>query len=539
MKIKVKRSHFLVMGLLLGVSAAAQDVPKVEIPLGFSFINVHPNLPQITSFNAYGGGGQIDFNFGPYFGIKADLMGYTQTALRDKLNNAGYAGAVSGNLFTYMAGPQIKKHTGVFQPFGEVLFGGGHTNSYATLVSPGGQVSQGGGNNNGFVMAAGLGLDLRVNRHISIRPVEADYLLTRFTANHIANYTPNQNNFRYVGGIVLTLGGKPPIPPTAACSITPTEVLAGEPVTATMTTENFNPKHTVTYQWSGTGVSGTGTTGNVATTGLAPGSHTVTAVATDAKEKKNNSATCSASFTVKQPRAPIASCSASPETVKPGDTSMVNVSANSPDGVSLTYSYSATAGRVSGTGNSATLNTADANPGSPINVTATVTDARGLTTTCNATVNVLAPPVVVQQITELGSCNFNESRRPGRVDNECKAVLDDVALKVQREPNNSLVVVGYADETETATATQIAGQRGVNVKLYLTSGEGGASIDPSRIQPRAGTVKKKGATIYLVPSGATFTEESTVVDESTVKGQPRNAPAPKKGKRAAPPTAPN
>jgi hypothetical protein len=121
---------------------------------------------------------------------------------------------------------------------------------------------------------------------------------------------------------------------------------------------------------------------------------------------------------------------------------------------------------------------------------------------------------------------------------ECKAVLDDVALKVQREPNNTLVVVGYADETETATATQISGQRGVNVKYYLTSGEGGASIDPSRIQARAGTVKKKGATIYLVPAGATFTEESTVVDESTVKAQPRNAPAPKKHKGAAT-TAPN
>ena len=47
--------------------------------------------------------------------------------------------------------------------------------------------------------------------------------------------------------------------------------------------------------------------------------------------------------------------------------------------------------------------------------------------------------------------------------------------------------------------TQLAGQRAVNVKYYLTSGEGGAGIDASRIQVKAGTVKSKSAKIYIVP----------------------------------------
>ena len=72
----------------------------------------------------------------------------------------------------------------------------------------------------------------------------------------------------------------------------------------------------------------------------------------------------------------------------------------------------------------------------------------------------------------------------------------------------------------------------MNVKYYLTSGEGGAGIDASRIQVKAGTVKSKSAKIYIVPSGATFTEESTPVDETQVKGQPRNAPA-KKSKKGS------
>ncbi len=115
----MKRILLLSVILLFGLAGWAQDVPKVEIPLGFSMINVHPNLTPITSFNVFGGGGQIDFNFGPVFGIKADFMGYTQgSGLRQKLTDAGYTvtGNLSGNMFTYMFGPQFKKHTGRVQP---------------------------------------------------------------------------------------------------------------------------------------------------------------------------------------------------------------------------------------------------------------------------------------------------------------------------------------------------------------------------------------------------------------------------------------
>jgi outer membrane protein OmpA-like peptidoglycan-associated protein len=131
---------------------------------------------------------------------------------------------------------------------------------------------------------------------------------------------------------------------------------------------------------------------------------------------------------------------------------------------------------------------------------------------------VAAAPEVISA----GECKFNMSNKPGCVDNECKAVLDEVALQVQRQPNGKVIVVGYTDETETVKMTQLAGQRSVNVKYYLTSGEGGAGIDASRIEARTGTAKSKSAKIYIVPEGANFTEESTVVDESQVKGQPRN-----------------
>ena len=246
---KITGLLFLTVALALG--ACAQDVPKVEIPLGFSMVNVHPNLAPITSFNVFGGGGQVDFNFGNYFGIKADFMGYTQGSGLKVSQNGQFLGNVNGNVFTYMFGPQIKKHTGVFQPFGEALFGAAHTNLYGNICKLEEGCRSGSGDNNGFAMAFGGGIDLKVAKHFAIRPVEVDYLFTRFSANHIANYTSNQNNFRYFGGLEFMFGGAPPVPVTATCSASPAAVWSGDPVSVTITGANFNPKHTVTYAWTG------------------------------------------------------------------------------------------------------------------------------------------------------------------------------------------------------------------------------------------------------------------------------------------------
>src|SRR5271167_4667736 len=142
--------------LLLGVAAFAQDYPKFEVPIGFSFVNVHPNQAGITSFNVFGGGGGFVYNFTPIFGIKADFMGYTQGSGQRVTQNGQFVGNVSGNLFTYMFGPQIKKHSGKFQPFGEALFGAAHTNLDANICKLEGGCGSGSGNNNGFAMEYGL-----------------------------------------------------------------------------------------------------------------------------------------------------------------------------------------------------------------------------------------------------------------------------------------------------------------------------------------------------------------------------------------------
>src|SRR6202453_5012150 len=99
--------------------------------------------------------------------------------------------------------------------------------------------------------------------------------------------------------------------------------MVGEPLTATVTTINFTPQHTVTYAWSGTGgqVTGKDATAQIDTTNAAPGTYTVTALVTDPKMKNSNEASCSASYTIKPlppKNPPTMSCSPSPSSVQAG-----------------------------------------------------------------------------------------------------------------------------------------------------------------------------------------------------------------------------
>ena len=184
--------------------SVAQNYPKIEVPVGFSLVNVHPAVDQISSFNIYGGGGGLVYNLTPFIGIKADLMGYTQSSKQLFRIEPHFSGYVSGNLFTYLFGVQLKKHSGKFQPFGEALFGGAHTNLYTSFRNLG----FGSGSNNGFSMEYGLGLDIPLAKSIQIRPVEVDYLYTHFGSRYYPSTSRSQNNFKYFAGVNFTLAGK-------------------------------------------------------------------------------------------------------------------------------------------------------------------------------------------------------------------------------------------------------------------------------------------------------------------------------------------
>ena len=256
--------------------------------------------------------------------------------------------------------------------------------------------------NNGVGAILGGGMDLPIRKSLAWRVFEADYV---FGAHDYSDYAAPQFGLRHVSfegvrlrtGLVFSWGGAPPVAPAATCSVQPSEVMVGEPITATAAASNFNPKHAVTYSWSANGgqITGKDTTAQIDTTNAAPGSYTVTAHVTDAKEKRNNEASCSANFTVKPlppKNPPTISLSASPTSLAAGGTANLSANCTSPDGVPVTVSsWTSNGGTVTGTGSSATLSTTGAAPGS-ITVSATCIDTRGLTGQGSTQVMVENPP---------------------------------------------------------------------------------------------------------------------------------------------------
>ena len=109
-----------------------------------------------------------------------------------------------------------------------------------------------------------------------------------------------------------------------------------------------------------------------------------------------------------------------------------------------------------------------------------------------------------------------------------------MAARLQHDPDARLVIVGNAESGEKRK--NLAAERAVDSKAYLSGGEAKQAIDASRIEVRTGSASTKTAEYWVVPAGATFSGSGTqTVDESVVKAIPDHPAAPKK--RTAKPKA--
>jgi hypothetical protein len=225
------------VGLLSASLGAATDWSTMEGFLGYNFVRFNPNSNFVPSFNANGGSGQFVYNFTKYFGVAADMGAVTRDTLNYFVGNNEVLGAnVSTTVMNLVAGPRFTyQNHSRFIPFAQVLFGGAWAWTSTPVTLPPGQIitlpsgatvtnpslpfqTRVTGSNSGFAMLVGGGLDIKINKHISFRPLEADYYLTR--ASHleadlanIANNTPivtgnasNRNNFRYAAGVNFLFG---------------------------------------------------------------------------------------------------------------------------------------------------------------------------------------------------------------------------------------------------------------------------------------------------------------------------------------------
>jgi len=213
----------LAIGLLsfAAIPALAQnsDYPRFEFGGGYSYLRANikatdktftPPESFSTSFDMHGGKGEIVGNINKTLGLVGEFGGYKVTGLPSGL---------SAHVLTYLFGPRLNYRGGSekITPFVQALFGGARASGSGniTILAPDAlqrpqgtqQLATGfefSGDTNSFAMAIGGGVDYNATKHISIRFLQVDYLMTRFDTNINAagNSTAGtQHNFRIGAGL--------------------------------------------------------------------------------------------------------------------------------------------------------------------------------------------------------------------------------------------------------------------------------------------------------------------------------------------------
>ncbi len=462
--------------------SADQSASRWDVFMGYSYLAPHgtvtTNVPQPISNNYsainYGAIGSVSYYFNRYAGAQIEYANHPDG------NNDGISTAEAGIVFRYP--------TQGMSVFAHGLAGGARI---------GGPNYPGNGTPDivahpytwGPALTAGAGLDFDITHRIAWRIFQGDYeyMHADFGAQDYTGGRANINAVRLSTGLLIHFGSIVPPPPLQyACSVKPSSVFPGEQVTVAGTASNLNPKKQQTYSWSGQGltVAGTAATTTVDTGSLQPGSYTVSGHLSEGP-KAGESADCTTQFTVKQFEPPSVSCTANPSTVQPGGSSTISATGMSPQSRPLTYSYSASAGSVNGAGNSATLSTSGASPGT-VTVTCNVVDDKGQTATATTNVTVEAPPpppapspeqVRLEQRLALHSVFFPTAQpnaahpEGGLVESQqgiLRALATDFKSYLAFKSDARITLTGHANVRGSVEYNQALTQRRVNrVKNFL------------------------------------------------------------------------
>ncbi|MGA7155461.1 MAG: outer membrane beta-barrel protein [Acidobacteriaceae bacterium] len=181
---------FAISAITLSLPVDAQFAPKAEFALEYNY--VHSNAPpdECGCFSMFGGSASAAIALHRGFAIVAEFSGVHATDIAPTSRDL--------TLTTYLFGPRYTYHAGRrLTPFGETLVGLSHASG---TLAPSNLLSN--ASSNSFAAAIGGGLNYNIGRAVSIRIVQADYLLTTF-ANHADNH---QNNLRLGAGIVFRFG---------------------------------------------------------------------------------------------------------------------------------------------------------------------------------------------------------------------------------------------------------------------------------------------------------------------------------------------
>ena len=267
---------------------------------------------------------------------------------------------------------------------------------------------------------------------------------------------------------------------TSSCSVdTPSVSAASGRIVQANASATDTYGYPLSYSWSATGgkIEGNGPYARWDSTGAAPGAHKLT-VRVD--NGRGGTSSCSMDVNVERPpnRPPTMSCSTDRTPIVQGESTGITADASDPDNDPLTYSYSATSGRIAGIGAKVQFDSTGLPAGSYA-VKCSVDDGRGGTADASTNVVVQAPPEVHELEVKLAlhSIYFPTAQptaaKPegGLVDSQ-QQILTSLATDFVRylnfKPDAHLILGGHTDDRGSIDYNKALSERRVErAKSFL------------------------------------------------------------------------
>jgi outer membrane protein OmpA-like peptidoglycan-associated protein len=262
------------------------------------------------------------------------------------------------------------------------------------------------------------------------------------------------------------------IAPTAAIEPTSCSLIQGESANFKCIGSDGN-NDPLTYSWTidGQKIAASGPQATFGSEGRKPGSYAIQCSVSDGEASASVTANCAVKERAIPNKPPTINCQTATMDVASGASIELRAKASDPDGDNLTYSWTASGGSVSGSGETATFNATGVKAGS-YTVTVTVTDSKGAKASCSMTVNVSERLSVTKE-----KCGYF-AVKGARVDNCAKAILDDLAVRMKNDPKLKANVIGYTDGSKTEAGVKGLGEKRAKAMVEYLEKQG---VESSRL----------------------------------------------------------
>lgn len=466
----------------------APETPRAELFVGYSYLRATPTLADGNRLvNLNGGSTSLAFNVNRYLGLVTDFGGFNDTQLRLSGPGANPTRVVDADAtaYTFLFGPRLsyRRHEH-FTPFAQVLAGGIYAGAVTIrncTTAPCVPLPEQGS----FALTAGGGFDIKLAKRVSLRAVQAEYLMTRF-ANTSTGVRGTQNDIRLSSGLLFRFGGLRALPmatnhlPVVVCSAARSTVYAGQsealPLHAKAVDSDGDP---LTYRW--TVASGTITSnGPDAQWQLASAEPGTYAAMAHVEDGHNGAADCSVDVVVERRpnQAPSLSCIADRSSALPGGSVSIKAVAVDADNDALSYAWTTTGGRIVGSGNAVSLQI-PSGAGASYTVSGHVEDGHGGQADCTVTVAAEVPAeiVTIGKRLALHSIYFPTAEPTATHPNEgllasqrktLTALASDFSRYLTASPDADLILEGHADPRGSVEYNQeLSSRRVESTKHFL------------------------------------------------------------------------